>query len=91
MYFRSVMNNDPLNALAILNIDGELTSSINYDKLVKGFGELNRSWHSIGCCFLPRGEKFLYKALTIIYAFSFSRLINTGVSQEDLVKNWGTA
>jgi len=38
-YLRSVMNNDRLNALAVLNIESELTSSINYDKIIKEFAE----------------------------------------------------
>lgn len=38
-YLRSVMNNDRLNALAVLNIESELTSSINYDNIIKEFAE----------------------------------------------------
>lgn len=33
------MNNDRLNALAVLNIESELTSSINNDNIIKEFAE----------------------------------------------------
>ncbi|XP_060845176.1 uncharacterized protein LOC132924744 [Rhopalosiphum padi] len=38
-YLRSVMNNDRLNALAVLNIESELTSSVNYDNIIKEYAE----------------------------------------------------
>ncbi|KAL4092433.1 hypothetical protein QTP88_026934 [Uroleucon formosanum] len=38
-YLRSVMNNDRLNTLTVLNIESELTSSINYDNIIKEFAE----------------------------------------------------
>ncbi|KAL4090277.1 hypothetical protein QTP88_025149 [Uroleucon formosanum] len=38
-YLRSAMNNDRLNALAVLNIESELTSSINYDNIIKEFAK----------------------------------------------------
>ncbi|KAL4143648.1 hypothetical protein QTP88_005959 [Uroleucon formosanum] len=38
-YLRSVMNNDRLNAVAVLNIESELTSSINYDNIIKEFAK----------------------------------------------------
>jgi len=33
------MHNDHLNALAVLNIESELTSSINYDSIIKELAE----------------------------------------------------
>ncbi|KAF0719006.1 zinc finger MYM-type protein 1-like [Aphis craccivora] len=38
-YLKSVMNNDRLSALAVLNIESELTSSINYDNIIKEFAQ----------------------------------------------------
>jgi len=42
-YLRSVMNNDRLNNLAVLNIENELTSSINYDNIIEEFNESQSS------------------------------------------------
>lgn len=39
-YLRSVMNHDRLNSLAILNIESDLTTSINYDDVINEFAEL---------------------------------------------------
>lgn len=39
-YLRSVMSNDHLNALAILNIESDLTKTVNYDNAIKEFAEL---------------------------------------------------
>lgn len=40
-YLRSSMSDNRLNSLAILNIESQLTNSLNYDKIIEDFARSN--------------------------------------------------
>lgn len=91
---RSVMNNDRLNALVVLNSESELSSNINYDNIVltkcgitiqENNFMINLYFIIIGRFFsLPRCEKFLNMALIVVILYRYVVVAQTTVQ----LKSW---
>ncbi|KAL4107955.1 hypothetical protein QTP88_018224 [Uroleucon formosanum] len=68
-YLRSSMNDNRLNSLAILNIESQLTTSLNYDDIIKDFKIYDIQYSK-------KLDRFLYCMILLAYHIISTGLIN---------------